>query len=132
LNVDELEEFILKRLGDLISECKDLCETSVPPTLKLTEGIVYEGCDKCIIAAAVDMLNLPTYSITFKDGNYGEFIPLDSHVLELTEEEAQLIPLEDFQEYLSDLTEFGLLDKEEADEIMVWVRRTLGETGKSK
>ncbi len=130
--VDELEEFILRSLEDLMSECRDLCEASVFPTLKLTEGIVYEGCDRCIISAAVDKLNLPTYSITFRDGNYGEFIPLDNYVLELTEEEAQLIPIEDFQEYLNDLAEFGLLNEDNVNEIISWVMLATGKTSKSK
>ena len=123
VRVEELEEYMLKNLGRLMDECRGVCGSEgKPPTLRLVEGMVYEDCDRCLIGTAVDELGLQAFSLTYSDGRYGEFVFLGTHVLELTDETAQLIPVSELEDHLQELTEFGLLQDDAANSLMEWVR----------
>ncbi len=123
MKVEELEEYMLKNLGRLMDECRGVCGSEgKPPTLRLVEGMIYEECDRCLIGTAVDELGLQAFSLTYADGRYGEFVYLGTHVLELTDETAQLVPIDELDDHLSELTDFGLLTQDTAESLKEWIR----------
>ncbi|MCD6324129.1 MAG: hypothetical protein J7L55_03370 [Desulfurococcales archaeon] len=126
MKLEDLEEYIVEQAGELIDKCTGVCKESVPPALRISEGIVYEGCDRCLIATAVDEVGLDTFSVTFRDGRFGEFIRLENAVIEITDDSAQVFSVSDFLEYLSDLMDFGLIGRNEFSDISAWVTRTKG------
>ncbi len=112
----------MKKLPELLSECSDVCVEGTPPKLSLIEEVVYSGCDLCIIRSAIDKLSLPTMSLTFRDGRYGEFVAIEEYVIEITEETAQLLPIDELDSRLEDLKEFGLLSNEDERSIKAWLK----------
>jgi len=131
VRLEEFEEAMLESLGDLTDECKDICgEEGARPMLRLVKGVVYEGCDRCVIRALVDKLGIQSFSITYRDGRYGEYAYLETHVIEITDENAQIIPIEEFGEYLDELVEFGLLSEETAGLIREWINSLRREEGR--
>jgi len=123
LKLQELEQFMFSNLADLMDECSDVCTEGKPPSVSIVEGVIYSGCDLCLIRAALDKVNPPSISIVFRDGRYGEFVLLDQYVLELTEESAQLIPVQEFKERLDDLETFGLISEEDRRVLEEWFRK---------
>lgn len=125
LRLQELERFMFSNLADLMEECSDVCTEGKPPSVSIVEGVIYGGCDLCLIRVALDKVNPPSVSIVFRDGRYGEFVFLDQYVLELTEESAQLIPIHEFEERLDDLETFGLISEEDRRVLEGWIRKAL-------
>ena len=123
LKLRELEQFMFSNLANLMEECSDVCTEGKPPSVSIVEGVIYGGCDLCLIKAALDKVNPPSVSIVFRDGRYGEFVFLDQYVLELTEESAQLIPIQEFEERLDDLETFGLISEEDRRVLEEWIRK---------
>jgi len=122
MKLDEFEEEMIRRLGELTEECKDICgEEGAQPILRLVEGIVYEGCDRCVIRTLIDRLGIDAFSISYTDGRYGEFVFLETHIIEITDENAQIIPIEDLEEYLKELQEFGLINQETVKLLLEWI-----------
>lgn len=121
LRIDEFENYMMRNLDSLLKECVGLCEGSEPPTLSLTEDVIYEGCDRCLIRVALDRVGVSTYSLTFRDGRFCELSLFDDGIIEVTEETAELIPTGRISEYLDNLLSFGLLSEEAAESILQWL-----------
>jgi len=121
LRVDEFENYIMENLNALLEECVGLCGDSEPPMLRLAEDIIYEGCDRCLIRAALDRVGVSTYSLTLRDGRFCELSRFDDGVIEVTDDTAELIPNEGISEYLDSLLSFGLISEEDAESILQWL-----------
>ncbi len=121
MRLEELEKYIMDKLGDLIEKCIDVCKESTPPSLQISDDVVYEGCDMCLLSTALDELGLDTFSVTFRDGRFGEFVRLSDGVIEVTENSLQFFRPDYFPEYLKDLEEFGLIDGEAVEEVKRWI-----------
>jgi len=124
MNLQELEDYINTNYTKLYEECKGFCrEGEIGGTLRLEELRLYEGCEYCMIKTAIDHLNTPTLVIPLKDGRVMELAKLGSHILELSEESAQVHSTEDFLEELKDYLDFGMLTAEEATLISKWLSK---------
>jgi hypothetical protein len=125
LKIAELEEYLIGNMGELISSCIGVCrESEIPQTMRLIEGLVYSGCDYCILKTAIDKITLPTIELSYRDGRIAEFILLEEAIIELGEESAQVIDRTYFDERLSELKEFGLITEEDANFLKNWVRNS--------
>jgi len=129
--MEVVEEFIKGNMDDLIKECAHLCKdvSDVYGTLTLQEGVVYEGCESCIISTALDHLNLPSITIRTLSGELIEFTKVNDYVFEVTNSSVTIHTVNSLKDYLSDLVEFGIIDDESLKIISRWL---IGEGNPSK
>lgn len=121
LRVDEFENYLVDNLSSLVQECAEFCRGEDIPALRLSEDLIYEGCDYCLIRAALEKVRVSTYSMMLRDGSFYELSRFDDSVLEILGDTAELIPIGIFEDHLNDLLSFGLLTDEDADLILQWL-----------
>ena len=129
--MEVVEEFIKGNMDDLIKECAHLCKdvSDVYGTLTLQEGVVYEGCESCIISTALDHLSLPSITIRTLSDELIEFTRVNDYVFEVTSSSVTIHTVNSLRDYLSDLVDFGIIDNDSLEIINKWLAE---EGGSSK
>ncbi len=117
---EEFEEYVLKNLDELIANCSDVCDVERLKAIKIADGLKYEGCELCVVKTALDKLSLPTYSITYEDGRFSEFVLIPPYVLDVRDQVLYVMNYESFKEYINDLLMFNAISVEVAEEIVKW------------
>ena len=118
----ELEAYINKNVEQLLKECAHFCKDQHVLALALDFNKDYKGCDSCIIYSSLDHLSLPTMSLRSTLGGEVEYVMLEDAVIEVLEDGVFIYPIEEFEDKVNDLREFGVISNEEARELINWVK----------
>lgn len=128
MRLADVQKFIQERIGELIEKCISECRDAAPAAFYLQEGLVYEGCDRCIIRTALDSINVGGISVNGIEG-FIEFIPLEDFVIVIGEETAEVVPYESLEEYIESLAEFGVIAGVSPEELIKEIRRHMKREG---
>jgi len=124
MKLDELERLMMENIDTLLDSCKGICRTDIPLySVKLTFNSTIEGCEFCILRALVDFIGGNSINILLRSGSYLEFFKLDDAIIELGEETALLIPIEEFVDRVNELKDFGLITHDDISVLIEWFNR---------
>jgi len=124
LRLCELEDFITSNIEELVRECAHVCKEPHVPSIIIEVNNVYKGCDSCIIYSSLDKLSLPTMNMKTSLGNV-EYVVLEDAIIEVLEDGIIIYSLEEFEERINDLRDFGIVSEAEVTELISWIKSIL-------
>ncbi len=128
MRLSDLQKIVQERIGELMEKCISECRDAAPAAFYLQEGLVYEGCDRCLIRTAVDSIEVGGVSVNGIEG-FIEFIPLEDFVIVIGEETAEVVPYEALKEYIESLAEFGVIAGVSPEELINEIRKHMKREG---
>lgn len=120
MKLEELERILLSNLDEFFSSCRGICRSDILFTPSLREHTVLDGCDYCLLRNLMDTISVNSINIMLRDGNYLEFFRLDDAIVEVGEDTALIIPLNEFLNRVAELREFNVISDEDVESLTNW------------
>lgn len=129
MRLADIQKYIQSRIGELIEKCISECRDAAPTAFYLQEGLIYDGCDRCLIRTALDSIDVGGITVNGIEG-FVEFIPLEDYVIVVGEETAEIVPYESLKEYVESMAEFGVIAEVSPEELINEIYRHMKREGR--
>ncbi|MEM0361470.1 MAG: hypothetical protein QXY36_03285 [Sulfolobales archaeon] len=122
MRLEDLEKLMLSNLDEFLNSCSGICRSDIPYSPSLSEHSILDGCGQCLLRNLMDSIDVESFNIILRDGNYLEFFRLDDVIVEIGNDVAFIIPLDEFISRIRELREFNIISDEDVESLTSWFR----------